>query len=96
MDVVGAFPEKIGGHRASLLTDRTRSWGVALQPHTEGPHVEFVRPEVSALVKRECLVKWADVRGSVGSARPRPELPVSVGPENPQLVEDARSSHPTG
>ena len=48
-------------------------------------HAEFVRSEVTALVRRGCLVKWADVRG--------PSL--SVEPSKPRLVIDARSLNET-
>ena len=36
-------------------------------------------------------MKWADVRGSAGSARPRLVLTVSVGPGKPRLVVGARA-----
>ena len=53
-------------------------------------HAEFVRSEVTALVKRGCLVKWAHVRGPAGPKRPRLVVALSVEPAKPQLVIDAR------
>ena len=58
-------------------------------------HAEFVRSEMTALVRRGCLVKWADVRGPSGPKRPRLVLALSVEPSKPWLVIDARPLNET-
>lgn len=49
---------------------------------------EFVRlfVEMTALVQRECLVKWADIPGSDDPARPRLVMSISVELSKPRMI----------
>ena len=65
--------------------------GASLPNRIPPDHAEFVRSEIAALVKRGCLVEWAEVRGPTGPARPQLVLPLSAEPSKPRLVIDARA-----
>ena len=69
--------------------------GASYPNRIQKEHAEFVRSEVIALVRRGCLVKWADVRGPSGPKRPRLVLALSVEPSKPRLVIDARPLNET-
>ena len=64
--------------------------GATYANHIPKENAQFVRSEVTALVKQGFLVKWADVRGPAGPKRPRLVLALSVEPSKPRLVMDAR------
>lgn len=53
-------------------------------------HAEFVSTEMRTLITRGCVVKWADVRGPAGPARPRMIQALSVEVTKPRLIYDAR------
>lgn len=53
-------------------------------------HAGFVDAEMRSLIARGCVVKWADVRGRAGPARPRLVQALSVEETKPRLIYDAR------
>ena len=63
--------------------------GAAFPNRIPDKHSGFVHNEVHALVKRGCLVPWAEVRGPDGPARPRLVMSISVEPDKPRLIINA-------
>ena len=70
--------------------NREKFPGAVFANRIPSAHAEFVRTEMQALITRGCVVKWADVRGPEGPARPRLIQALSVEETKPRLIYDAR------
>lgn len=58
---------------------KPEAWsGVSSPNRIAAAHADFVRKEGSALVQRDCLVKWEGVRGPTSPTRPRLILSIMV------------------